>query len=180
MDISRIGITVNDRPSKGSLWLFFGMSAFLFMGAWVLEGWRQAPDATTAMATGQYALAYDYYQVLAEQGDANAQNALGNLSYLGMGTARNYWVARDRYYQSAAQGHAAAQLNLGHLYNQGLGVAHDPIRAFGWYNMADKSGDELAGNYLRQIASEASLTPLMIGTAQVRWSKLEALLEEEL
>ncbi len=173
-------MTKDDYPSRRAVWLSLLCIAVVTGGAFVWTWWQRAPDARAAMSRGQYARAYDFYYEAAQKGDPAAQTALGNLYYLGMGTARDYQAAVHWYYAAAKQRHGPAQLNLGHLYQQGLGVRHDPVRAFGWYNMSSKTGNPDAEQYLRQVASEWTLSPLMISTAQTRWSRLDALLEEEL
>lgn len=139
-----------------------------------------APDAVTAMATGRYADAVAFYDVAATTGDPVALNALGNLHYLGLGTARNPRRAAELYYESAKSGYAAAQMNLGNLYSQGLGVANDAMRAFGWYRMADIHGSPAAEYYLYQISVEYTLSPLQQSTAAERWRTLDHLLAETL
>ncbi len=151
-----------------------------------LAGWgiwtytQSAPSAYQAMALGQYSRAHDLYLEEAQSGNPSAQNALGNLYYLGLGVDLNYTSARDWYFAAAKSGFGDAQLNMGHLYKQGLGVAHDPVRAFGWYNQAHKHGDPAAEYYLTQITVEWTISPLMIDAAQTKWSKLEALVKEPL
>ena len=142
--------------------------------------WQQAPDATSAMAQGQYYRAFLYYLADAKSGDPEAQTSVGNLYYLGMGTDRDYQAAARWYYEASEQGHAPALLNMGHLYKQGLGVKQDVMRAFGWYNMSYKKGNAEAEKYLSLVASEWALSPLMMSTAKTRWATLESLLAEEL
>lgn len=161
-------------------WYLLALIVVLVL-AWGIYSFSQrAETARLAMAAGQYSRAHDLYLVQADNGDAAAQNALGNLYYLGMGVGINYTEARDWYFKAAKTGFADAQLNLGHLYKQGLGVEHDPVRAFGWYNMAHKYGNPAAEYYLTQVSVEWTLSPLMIDTAQTKWSKLEALVKETL
>lgn len=173
-------MTERDYPSKRVVWISLLSIAVTVAVGLIWQRWQRAPDAYTAMARGQYERAFDFYLETAKKGDPAAQNSLGSLYYLGMGTKRDYKAAVRWYYEAAKQRYGPAQLNLGHLYQQGLGVRQDPVRAFGWYYMSGKMGNPDAEQYLGQVASEWTLSPLMISTAQARWAKLEALLQEEL
>lgn len=135
-------------------------------------------NATSAMATGEYKIAADYYAEAITEGDQRASNSLGNLYYLGLGIERNYPQATQLYFNAAKAGVAEAQLNLGHMFKLGLGVESDPMRAFAWYNMADIHGSPAAELYMKQISQEWTLSPLQISTALSKWSKLSHLIDE--
>ncbi|MGE0471874.1 MAG: tetratricopeptide repeat protein [Nitrospira sp.] len=75
-------------------------------------------------------------QTQANQGDAEAQNSLGELYAKGMGMPQDYAQARAWYEKAAAQGHPLAQNNLAELYFAGLGVPQDYVRAYMWVNLA--------------------------------------------
>lgn len=175
--------TIDDQAEQPPLrWPKALVAAILLLvAAWGVWTYTHLADsALQAMARGQYSRAHDFYLKEAKSGNPAAQNSLGNLYYLGLGVDLNYTLARDWYFQAAKTGYANAQLNLGHLYKQGLGVDQDPVRAFGWYNMAEKYGNPVAEYYLKQMASEWALSPLMIGTVRTKWAKLEALVKEPL
>ena len=101
-------------------------------------------DATTANKRGDYATALKTFQSLAAQGNAEAQNNLGELHAKGQGVPQDYSQARQWYEKAAAQGHALAQNNLAELYYAGLGVPQDYVRAYMWVNLAavHMKGDE--------------------------------------
>lgn len=101
-------------------------------------------DATTANTRGDYATALKTFQSLAAQGNAEAQNNLGELHARGQGVPQNYSQARQWYEKAAAQGHALAQNNLAELYFAGLGVPQDYVRAYLWVSLAavHMKGDE--------------------------------------
>jgi len=132
------------------------------------------------MASGRYQDAIRHYTPAAEAGDPQAMTALGNLHYLGLGTAQDAAGAARLYHRAAGLGHAPAQINLGNLYAQGLGVQEDPQRAFGWYNMASIHGSPAAEYYLYQISVEYTLSPLQQSTSAERWRTLERLMQEPL
>jgi hypothetical protein len=83
-----------------------------------------------------YRTALKVWQESAEQGDATAQNNVGEIYERGLGVAPDYTAAASWYGRAAEQGNAAAQLNLGQLYERGLGVPKDPARALALYEQA--------------------------------------------
>ena len=72
----------------------------------------------------------------AEQGDAEAQLAVGEIFEKGLGTEPNYEVAIFWYQKAADQGNKSALFNLGTLYEQGLGVEKDRLQAINYYRQA--------------------------------------------
>lgn len=75
-------------------------------------------------------------QTQANQGNAEAQNGLGELYAKGKGMPQDYAQARAWYEKAAAQGHPHAQNNLAELYFAGLGLPQDFVRAYMWVNLA--------------------------------------------
>jgi len=63
-----------------------------------------------------YANAVKCFQHAAEQGDAIAQNKLGNCYFDGEGVTKNFQEAVKWYRKAAEQGNANAQYNLGNSY----------------------------------------------------------------
>jgi len=74
---------------------------------------------------GDYTTAIQIFQQLANQGNASAQNALGNMYHDGKGVPQDYAVAVGWYRNAADQGDAKAQFNLGVMYDKGQGVKQD-------------------------------------------------------
>ena len=101
-------------------------------------------DTTAANPRGDHATAFKAYQSLAAQGNAEAQNNLGELYAKGQGVPQDYVQARKWYEKAAAQGNALAQNNLAELYFAGLGVPQDYVRAYLWVSLAavHMKGDE--------------------------------------
>jgi len=85
-------------------------------------------------------LTLNEWESLAEQGDANAQNCLGQLYDYGEGNRTNYKEAFKWYSKAAKQGNAAAQFNLGVLYVAGNGVLKDEKEAVKWYRKSAEQG----------------------------------------
>lgn len=75
-------------------------------------------------------------QAQASQGDAEAQNNLGEWYAKGRGVPQDYTQARLWYEKAATQGHPLAQNNLAELYFAGLGGPQDYVRAYMWVNLA--------------------------------------------
>ncbi|HMF86313.1 MAG TPA: hypothetical protein VK598_08170, partial [Nitrospiraceae bacterium] len=74
---------------------------------------------------------------LAAQGNASAQNQLGQLYDSGRrGVPQDYATARGWYEKAAAQGHAWAHNQLGQLYADGRGVPQDYRKARQWWEQA--------------------------------------------
>ena len=66
--------------------------------------------------------AYRWYRRAADQGDADAQSALGLMYKMGLGVERSDAEACRLFRLAANQGNALAQLNLGAMYGEGRGV----------------------------------------------------------
>jgi len=74
----------------------------------------------------------------AEQGNAKAQNLLGEMYFQGKGVKQDYQEAAKWYRKAAEQGRANAQYNLGFMYENGQGVKKDYQEATKWYRKAAK------------------------------------------
>ncbi len=101
-----------------------------------------------------YATALREFRPLAEQGNAEAQNILSSMYYIGQGVAQDYKAAFNWRSKAAEQGHAEAQYSLGMMYYSGLGVAQDYNTAFNWCSKAAQQGQTWAqynlGNMYRE------------------------------
>lgn len=95
----------------------------------------------------------DLLIILAEQGNFEAQNLLGDRYKEGIGVKKNYQEALNWYVKSAEQGFVPAQHNLGLIYTFGLGgVPRNYIEAYMWWNLAAKiQGDKKALRRLNSI-----------------------------
>ena len=74
----------------------------------------------------------------AEQGNAEVQNLLGEMYFLGKGVKQDYQKAAEWYRKAAEQGRANSQYNLGFMYENGQGVKQDFQEAAKWYRLAAK------------------------------------------
>lgn len=98
-------------------------------------------DGVTAAKAADFSRAFRLWKPLAEQGNADAQNYMGQLYANGWHVSMNYGKAIKWYRKSAAQGHANAHANLGYMYEQGMGVIKDPAKAVEFYRKAAEMGD---------------------------------------
>lgn len=112
-------------------------------------GCGRPPSVEQALANDDHRGAYRSLLPLAKQGDAAAQNALGVMHYLGLGTPVDHRRAAHWFKRAALAGDGNAQRNLGSLFRQGLGVPRDDLRAFGWYDAARRHGNPRAEHYMQ-------------------------------
>lgn len=107
----------------------------------------------------------------AEQGDAEAQNYVGEIFEKGLGQEPDYRSAKHWYEKAANQGDSRAQINLGYLYEKGLGVSQNVTLALNWYrNASGITDDELVLNSEAQKALEETKSKL---TAQLTSSRVQ-------
>jgi len=113
---------------------------------------------------GDYETALKEFRLLAEQGDAQAQNGLGVLYMHGRGVSQDYQEALRWYRLAAAQGYAKAQHNLGVMYYEGQGGPQDFIQAYMWVTLSGEQGFEPAKELLETLEKE--MAPAQIAEAQ--------------
>ena len=87
-------------------------------------------------------LAYKWYRLSAERGDAGAQYNLGVRYDKGRGVPQDDKEAVNWYRLSAEQGIAQAQNNLGQMYVNGQGVPQDYVLAHMWLNLSGSNGNK--------------------------------------
>ncbi|MEO8342093.1 MAG: DnaJ domain-containing protein [Nitrospirota bacterium] len=112
---------------------------------------------------------------LATQGNASAQNQLGQLYANGRGVPQDYAMARGWYEKAAAQGHAWAQNQLGELSADGLGTAKDYQQARQWWEQAATQGVAQAQYNLGQLYANGRGVPQDYATAQKWYEKAASL-----
>ena len=106
---------------------------------------------------------FDETKLLAEQGNAIAQNNLGIMYRRGRGVAENYAEAVRWYRLAAEQGNATAQVSLGYMYANGDGVPQNDVRAYMWYSVT-AAQDSHARDNRNSIAD--LLTPEQLAQGQ--------------
>ncbi len=122
----------------------------------------------------RYTQAAFWFRRAAEKGDAEAQDALGNLYDSDQVGLQDYEQAAFWYRKAADQGDADAQWSLGGLYLDGQGVPQDYAESYFWYDLAaageqDASDSKLAAKDRDEAASH--LTPADLAREQERVRK---------
>ena len=118
-----------------------------------------------------------WYRKAAEQGDAGAQNNLGNYIADGRGVAQDHKVAVEWFRKAADQQDPHAQNNLGFVYKKGEGVPLDNIEAHKWYTIAAAHGNSDAGKGRDELAKK--MTPTQIAEAENRAREWKPTLTEK-
>ena len=85
---------------------------------------------------------------LAEEGDAEAQNELGDCYYFGEKIEEDIDQAVIWYMKAASQGNDDAQYSLGWCYENGEGVAKNDQQALMWYKKSAENGNREAQDIL--------------------------------
>lgn len=101
-------------------------------------------DAINDYDNENYASAFSKFEVLANNGNADAQNYLGYMHESGQVVKQDYVQAVEWYRKAAEQGDAYAQNNLGTMYANGNGVEKDQVQAVNWYRKAAEQGNAYA------------------------------------
>mmetsp|Transcript_10489 Transcript_10489/g.31609 ORF Transcript_10489/g.31609 Transcript_10489/m.31609 type:complete len:889 (-) Transcript_10489:246-2912(-) len=90
-----------------------------------------------------------YYRYAAEQGDTQAQLAIGHFHYFGTrGVKQNLSTAVSFFQRAARRGDPSAASWFGHMLAHGLGVNKSEISALGWLRIGEAAGDAVALNTL--------------------------------
>jgi hypothetical protein len=108
---------------------------------------------------------------LGAQGNASAQNQLGQLYANGRGVPQDYTTARRWFEKAAAQGHGWAQNQLGQLSADGLGVPQDYKKARQWWEQAAAHGVAQAQYNLGQLYANGRGGPQDYATARGWYEK---------
>jgi hypothetical protein len=111
---------------------------------------------------------------LGTQGNASAQNQLGQLYANGRGVPQDYTMARGWYEKAAAQGNAWAQNQLGQLSAGGLGIPQDYKKARQWWEQAAIHGVAQAQYNLAQLYANGRGIPQDYTTARGWYEKAAA------
>ena len=98
-------------------------------------------DGVTAARNGQFNVAVAKLRGLAENGDTQAQYALGYSYERGFGVPQDYAQSARWYRLAADKKHYWARINLGLLLARGRGLPQDKSKAKEWINLAaEQSG----------------------------------------
>jgi TPR repeat protein len=110
-------------------------------------------DTVAASERHDYRTALRLFRLLAEQGNAIAQSALGYMLETGEGVQQDYSEAAKWYRLAGEQGDALAQTRLGFMYEMGKGGSQNFAEAAKWLRLAAEQGrvaaqDSLGGLYV--------------------------------
>ncbi|WP_421781921.1 tetratricopeptide repeat protein [Kiloniella litopenaei] len=89
-------------------------------------------DAKTAVKQRDYNTAFNLYLPLAEEGNQEAQYALGQMYSKGLGTKQNVTTAASWYEKAADQGHLLSQVQVGRIY---FLITNELVKAHKWLNV---------------------------------------------
>jgi len=120
-------------------------------------------EGVAAYSQGDFAVAMNKLQPVAEHGNADAQLRLGLMYREGKGVPKDEQQALVWLNKAAEQGQTEAQENLGFSYAKGLGVERDWVQADKWFSIAAASGKDTAIN--NQKVVEVHMKPEMIAEA---------------
>ena len=110
-----------------------------------------------AYISGDYKTTFQEWMPLAKAGSADAQRGIGLMYEDGNGVPQDHKEAMAWYRLAAAQNHGLAQFSIGTMYEFGTGVLEDYMMAHMWYNISNANGEEIAKEYLNDIARKMTL-----------------------
>jgi TPR repeat protein len=110
--------------------------------------------AAVCFEKGDYNCSFREFKSLAEQGNADAQFALGRMYDTGKGVKQDYFKAFEWYSKAVEQGDADAQYNLALMYDAGYGVKQDKQKAKKLFGQACDSKLELGCLYYKKLNEE--------------------------
>ena len=124
--------------------------------AFAVAGCSDYDRARRSFEAGDYTLAFERYNQLAEAGDVRAQYDLSQMYFQGIGGQNDSQRAWHWLLSAAGGGNVAAMVKLGSIYESGMGAERDHASAAQWYLRAARLGDpvgrfNLALLYLKGI-----------------------------
>ena len=123
-----------------------------------------------------YRSALKVWMPQAEQGDAEAQNYVGEIFEKGLGQQPDYVSALQWYQKAADQGYSRAQINLGYMYEKGLGVDSNITVALNWYRKASGIADDdliLSSEAQKALADTESKLKAQLNNSKVQTQFLQ-------
>ena len=105
-----------------------------------------------------YAQAFKWFSLAAEQGSASAQAMLSTMYKDGEGVSQNYKQAFAWSRPAAEQGDADGQAQVGARYFSGFGVPQHFILSHIWMNLSCAAGNQDAEKLRKVVANEMSST----------------------
>jgi len=128
----------------------------------------------TAFDRADYKTALKVWLARGADGDAEAQNYVGEIYEKGLGVEPDYTEAKKWYQRAAKQDFSRAYINLANLYEKGLGVNRDPVLAVNLYRKASGIDWDEIGYASTLIPGEQLQTEIV-----AQQQKLDKLREEQ-
>ena len=122
-------------------------------------------ESGRGLAQPDAAKAFEYYRRAADDGNAAAGNAIGDLYRTGRGVPQDPDRAIQWYRWASDRGSAAASLSLGYLYANGQGLTQDDAKAVELYRRAARQHLPGALNNLGYMFEYARGVPLDLDRA---------------
>jgi TPR repeat protein len=119
------------------------------------QGHLDSVNSLRALKNREFKVEFDRLLPLAEAGDGNAQNRIGEMYEFGQGVERDNDAALKWFRLAADQNVIAAWHNLGRSYNFGTGVEQDYATAEQWYRKAAEQGHMDAMFFLGTLYSNS-------------------------
>lgn len=95
-------------------------------------------EAYAVYKMGQYDLAFERYQALAELGSHQGMYNLANMYAAGRGVAQSDAKAFEWYLKAAESGDRLSMAEVARAYAEGIGTVPDPTQADYWHAMAEE------------------------------------------
>jgi uncharacterized protein len=132
---------------------FFVFTLLMFFVAPV--GGADFQKGLKAFESYNYDTAYKHLKQYAEQGQARAQYALGQIYWTGTDKIpKNYTLAYKWWMLATKQNHPGATFSIGVIYNTGSGLPRDETKAFQWFkksaDLGEKYAYETLGDFYRE------------------------------
>jgi TPR repeat protein len=125
-----------------------------------------------AVKLGEFATAIELLRPIAEAGDPEAQNAVGEMLTDGkQGVTVDVVEAAAWFRKAAIQQFAAGQVNLGLMLEHGQGVLQDQAEASRWYRRAALEGFAEGQHNLARLYETGKGLPLDLGQAVFWYAK---------
>jgi hypothetical protein len=121
-------------------------------------------EARAACNRGDHFAALPLFRLAAEQGNAEAQYALGLIYINGRGTPTDFIEAAHWFRRGAEQGDMDSLYMLGCCYDEGWGVQKNDVQAYAWLSLAAALGYERAIEELARVSTR--MTPAQIAEAE--------------
>ena len=116
------------------------VAALMLSAMFASPTWADFKDGIKAFRAGNYALAAENWQPLANAGDPRAQTNLGLLYLRGKGVEKDGKAALSWFERAAEQEFVTAEYNLATLFAKGITVEKDQTNAATWYLQAAEHG----------------------------------------